>query len=118
MPPNLFIVGAMKAGTTSLHNYLNSQPDVYMSPMKEPSFFTRIQPFPEPQYAGPVISSEADYRRLFESATSQRIIGESSISYLWDNRTASLLANRIPNARIIIILRDPVDRAYSQLLSS
>lgn len=116
MFPNLFIVGAAKAGTTSLHNYLNSHPDIYMSPMKEPRFFSRMQSSPEPQYSVSVISSEADYRRLFKAATSQRIIGESSISYLWDNRTASLLANRIPNARIIIILRDPVDRAYSHYL--
>ena len=109
-------MGAQKAGTTSLHNYLNSHPDVYMSPNKEPRFFCRVQPFPEPPYANPAISSEADYLRLFEAATSQRIMGESTPYYLWDNRTPSLIANRIPNARIIIILRDPVDRAYSHYL--
>ena len=116
MFPNLFIVGAAKAGTTFLHNILNNHPDVYMSPEKEPRFFSRMQPFPESQHCLPAISGEANYRRVFKGATSQRIIGESSTSYLWDNQTASLLKNRIPNARIIIILRDPVERAYSHYL--
>ena len=112
--PNLFIVGAAKAGTTSLWKALNAFPDVYMSPLKEPHYFSQVDPRPEWAAHFPVIRSEREYLRLFAGARAVAYVGEASTSYLWSAaRSADAIWDHSPNARIIAVLRDPIERAYS-----
>ncbi len=112
--PNLFLVGAAKAGTTSVYDALARHPAIYMSPVKEPHYFSRIQPSAERQAFFPHVSDEASYLALFADATSELLIGEASTSYLWDTEAAERIKRTVPKASILIILRDPVERAYSQ----
>jgi hypothetical protein len=112
--PNLFLVGAAKAGTTSVYDALARHPAIYMSPVKEPHYFSRIQPSPERRAFFPHVSDEASYLALFEGAAGERLVGEASTSYLWDTETAERIKRSVPQASILIIVRDPVERAYSQ----
>ncbi|MGH2663994.1 MAG: sulfotransferase family protein [Actinomycetota bacterium] len=102
--PNLFIVGAVKAGTTSLYRYLDDHPDIYMSPVKEPDFFTHEGADPDA------------YLGLFEGASGEKLLGEATPWYLARPGTAERIRNVSPDAKILIMLRDPVSRAYSQYL--
>jgi hypothetical protein len=112
--PNLFLVGAAKAGTTSVYNHLDRHPAIYMSPMKEPHFFSRIEPAPRWRDFFPHVANEGDYLALFAGATNEDFLGEASTSYLWDRQAAERIKRVVPEARILIMLRDPIDRAYSQ----
>ena len=111
--PNFFIVGAAKAGTTSLYYYLEEIPGVYMSKVKEPYYFSPnyIQLYP-----GETVTDKEEYLRLFENASSYTAVGEASPSYLWDPDSPKLIHQAVPTARIIMMLRDPVERAYSHYL--
>jgi hypothetical protein len=139
--PNFFIVGAPKAGTTSLYHYLDQHPDIYMSPMKEPCHFSyevRPENF-EPslrgraiqlekdvreylrgpmdrKFSGGIVAEWSDYLRLFAAATTQQAVGEASVNYLMSRSAPGAIASRIPHARIIMVLRSPVERAFSQYL--
>jgi hypothetical protein len=112
--PNLFLVGAAKAGTTSLYGELARHPAIFMSSMKEPHYFSRIQPSPGRAAFFPHISDQGDYLALFDRATDEQLVGEASTSYLWDREAAGRIQQVSPGARILIMLRDPVERAYSQ----
>jgi hypothetical protein len=114
MWPNLFLVGAAKAGTTSVYEELARHPAIYMSPIKEPHFFSRIEPSPERAAFFPHVSDEREYLALFDRVAGERLIGEASTSYLWDQRAAERIRRVAPEASILIMLRDPVARAYSQ----
>jgi len=120
--PNLFIVGAQKCGTSSLTMMLKFHPEVFMSFPKEPGYLA----FGESGYTFPgahgkpgdasryVVTSEADYLGLFESAgVGQKILGEASTWYLTFPGMASRLKAFNPEAKVVVILRNPVDRAYS-----
>jgi hypothetical protein len=111
--PNLFIVGAAKAGTTSLHDYLDQHPEVFMSPVKEPHFFSGIEPAPELAAFFPSIRDEAAYLNLFTGASDEKVLGEASTSYLAYPKTAAAIKRVNSDARIVIMLRDPVERAHS-----
>lgn len=112
--PNFFIVGAARAGTTSLYEYLRPIEGVYLSPVKEPRYFSTVA---EPQsYAPPPIRSEAEYLKLFKAAKKQTAIGEASPQYLCDPAAPEAIHAAAPGARIIMILRDPVERAFSHYL--
>jgi len=110
--PNFLILGAAKAATTSLYHYLAQHSDVYMSPLKEPRFFSSEGP----EVAEPVIRTRQAYERLFDAVTSERAIGEASPQYLNDPAAPGRISADLPNARLIVSLRDPVDRAYSSYL--
>jgi hypothetical protein len=114
--PNFFIVGAAKAGTTSLHMYLERHPQVYMCPMMEPHFFSRVGERSGGQHFVDVISDEASYLALFEGAAGYPAVGERSNSYLGLEETADSIHERVPEARIIVLLRDPIERAHSHYL--
>jgi hypothetical protein len=105
---NLFLVGAAKAATTSLWRYLQAHPEVFMARIKEPHFFSR---------GGvdgiPVAKTEDAYLALFAKAGTARYRGEASVSYLWDGAAAGAIKAWAPDGRILISLRDPVERAYS-----
>ncbi len=102
--PNFFILGAAKSGTTSLHRYLNQHPDIFMSRIKEPTFFCE---------GFQVVKNPIRYFGLFDSAKGEKIIGESSHAYMTDPSSARLLKGLFPSAKFVIILRNPADRAYS-----
>ncbi|MGH2964539.1 MAG: sulfotransferase [Solirubrobacterales bacterium] len=114
MWPNLFLVGAAKAGTTSVYDELARHPAIYMSPMKEPHYFSRIRPSHERAAFFPHITDEDEYKALFDGVTEERLVGEASTSYLWDANAAERIQGVAPDASILIMLRNPVERAYSQ----
>lgn len=120
--PNLFLVGAQKSGTTSLALALDSHPDVFMSRVKEPGWLA----FGERGFrfldghgrtcraAQWVVRSEAEYLSLFDDAPPTcRYRGEASTWYLSERGMPERLHEYNPDARIIAILRQPADRAYS-----
>jgi len=111
--PNFFIVGAAKSGSTSLYEYLNQTPGIYMSPVKEPHFFVSKEFASRFDW---VTMNKKKYLTLFKNASNEIAIGEASPSYLRDPQAANLIHNTVPNAKIIIILRDPVERAFSAYL--
>src|SRR5919109_998147 len=111
--PNFFIVGAQKAGTTSLYHYLKEIPGVYMSRVKEPAYFAPNYVRPDP---GRFLRDKKEYLRLFENAMGYIAVGEATPIYLWDPDAPKLIHQTVPYARIIIILRDPIERAYSNYL--
>jgi hypothetical protein len=123
--PNFFIVGAPKAGTTSLHEYCRHHPDVFMSTPKEPHFFSSVDSIPawrgqrgEVHASGrhrivPTVRDPKDYAALFESADRFRVRGESSTSYLSDPLSPNRIRLFNPDARAVAMLRNPVSRAVS-----
>lgn len=106
--PNFFLVGAARAATTSLWEWLRGHPEIYMSPLKETHFFASGKP-----QVVPVIRSEREYLRLFRGVRDEKVIGEASPSYLRDPEAPGRIKEVSPDARILIVLRDPVARAYS-----
>lgn len=101
--PNFFIVGAQKSGTTSLFYYLKQHPDIYMCPRKEPAYFM----------PGKGIDDYDIYLKGFKGAGKSAVIGEASTGYLYDKHAVLEIHNKFPDARIVIILRNPVDMAFS-----
>lgn len=108
--PNFFIVGAARSGTTSLHEYLSRVRGIHMSHIKEPSFFA------EEVGALAYHFNEEEYLSLFRPKNGENILGESSVMYLVDSSAPSRIHARISDAKIVIMLRDPIDRAYSHFL--
>ncbi|MGB3536453.1 MAG: sulfotransferase domain-containing protein [Microcoleaceae cyanobacterium] len=105
--PNFIIIGAAKSGTTTLYEYLCRHRQVYMSLPKEPDFFSL-----DSNYARGIDW----YRSLFASAQSDQICGEASTTYSrlqQHPKTIERLVDVLPNAKLIYIMRHPVDRAYS-----
>jgi Sulfotransferase family len=90
--PNFFIIGAQKAGTTSLYYYLKQHPQIYMSPRKEPHFFEGMHSdFYRPARATLPVTDLADYQALFEGVTDEKAIGEASASYLYSPKAPALI---------------------------
>jgi len=102
MLPNFIIIGAMRSGTTSLTHYLRSHPDVFMSTPKEPHFFDR-------NYERGLDS----YKACFSGVAGEKAIGEATQTYLYDEQAIVHMAETLPDVRLVAILRNPVDRAYS-----
>jgi hypothetical protein len=120
MLPNFFIVGANKAGTTSLHNYLASHPEIFMSRIKEPMYFTlkdateeKKRKYAEQNQMNNAIYTVEDYQDLFKESIGYKAIGESSTAYLGNPKAPKEIKKEIPSAKIIILLREPIDRAIS-----
>ena len=117
--PNFVLIGAQKAGTTAIAHYLAQHPQIYMSSMKEPGFFD-FEDHP-PNFKGPqdqslytsVISKFDDYVKLFDAVTDEIAIGEATTWYLYSKRAPHRIKHYIPEAKLIVILRNPVDRAFS-----
>jgi hypothetical protein len=113
--PNFFIVGAARCATTSLYEYLSSRPDVFMSPVKEPNFFSKPRIGHPDEFAHGVRERSA-YERLFSGADGFAYVGEASTSYLTNEAAPERIKRASPQAKIIASLRDPVERAYSDFL--
>jgi hypothetical protein len=135
MLPNFFVVGAPKAGTTSLYHYLDQHPAIYMSPVKEPAFFApdlvelkqqlgiaasddaELRAYldgPMTQRRSGVVTEWEQYLKLFKNVTHETAVGEVSGNYLGSTRAPASIRERLPHARIVMILRDPVERLFSQ----
>ena len=117
MRVDFFIVGAPKAGTTSLYHYLKEHPQIEMSSQKEPDYFsdTAIQE-QGLYYNKNRIDTEEKYNRLFNTQKKDVIFGEGSVSYLFYPNVAQDIKAYNPIAKIIIMLRNPIDRAFSHYL--
>jgi hypothetical protein len=109
--PNFLIIGAGKSGTTSLYRYLAQHPEVYMSPAKEPSYFKQPQGLRGRERMH--VRTLEEYAALFEGATDEKAIGEATPAYLTSADAARRIREAIPEARLIAILRQPADRAFS-----
>ncbi len=118
--PNFLIFGVQKAGTTSVYNYLKQHPEVYLSPVKEPNFFEKDwDQLAEQghQFNPRQIVTFEQYSNLFEAVTNEIAIGEVSPNYLFHYKTSiGQIKRYVPNAKLIAILRNPVDRAISDYL--
>ncbi len=106
--PNFFIIGAPKSGTTALSEYLRQHPNVFFSDPKEPEYYAR-------DFGGRVIEKEKDYECLFEGADRARhlAIGEGSVIYVFSEVAVSNILNDHPEAKFILMLRNPVDLVIS-----
>ena len=102
--PNLFIPGAARSGSTTLHRYLEQHPDIFMTKAKEPNFFN----IDERYYKG-----LKEYSKLFEFSDNYKIRGESSISYMLYPYVVERIKSSITHPKFIVIFRNPIDRAYS-----
>jgi hypothetical protein len=141
--PNFFIVGAPKARTDSLYYELEQHPDVYMSPLKEPCYFSsdirpenfapelqdqardllqRTREYTQGDLAqkrfGGMVTEWNEYLRLFAGVRAEKAIGEGSVCYLWSKTAANAIADRLPDSKIIIVLMDPAERAFAQFQKS
>lgn len=128
---NLFVVGAMKAGTTSFIELLSEHPQIYVSPIKEPHYFVNELPkilyepsrffsleeyflkeFPQPMHIAQV-KKQLHYEQLFSLSTGETYLAEGSTAYLHALESPELLYNYNSEARIVILRRDPLKRAHS-----
>jgi hypothetical protein len=101
--PDFLVIGAQKAGTTALYAYLRWHPGIAGPSWKEVSFFDRHW------WRG-----EAWYRGQFPLRAGERLVGEASPSYLFPPLAPERARSLVPGAKLVALLRDPVDRAYSQ----
>jgi hypothetical protein len=116
MKVDFFIAGAPKAGTTSLYYYLEEHPEIEMSSQKEPDYFSDIPLQEQGMYYGKNRINTLDkYESLFAQKEGV-IYGEGSVSYLFYENVAEDIKKYNPNAKIIIMLRNPIDRAFSHYL--
>ena len=106
--PNFMVVGAAKSGTTSLCNYLAQHPQVFVTNPKEPHFFVKEKPI------GKTVRTWEEYLELYDGAEKFQARGEGSVGYLycWEEASARI-KEFLPSCKIIIILRNPIERAYS-----
>lgn len=113
--PNLFVVGAPKAGTSSLYQYLGQHSDIFIPEIKELHHFS----YPEvadTYYQVEFVQSRDAYLALYEKAATVRWAGDFSPSYLANPAAAERISKHNPDSRIIIVLRNPVDRTISHYL--
>ncbi len=137
--PNFFLVGTVKGGTTALHRYLTSHPQVYVSPIKEVNYFSKDAIHPEHFSADyrhdididiekylcgdrkhPVhiahVTDEITYHKLFDDVNDEIAVGEMSLSYLLYDGVAEKIKSYNGDAKILMMLRNPVERAFSQYI--
>jgi hypothetical protein len=118
--PDFLVIGAPKAGTTALHVALAEHPQLFLSAVKEPKYYM-CGDSPPPSYKGPGdahsnlewIWQRSRYQALFSSAPPDALVGESTPFYLYNRDARRRIAADIPQVRLIAVLRDPVDRLYS-----
>lgn len=102
--PNFFIVGAPKCGTTALHTYLGTHPNIFLCEPKEPNFFSTD--FPTHRY----VTETSDYLKLFRNASAdEKLLGEASAWYLYSQRALANIHRLEPEAKIIAMVRNPID---------
>jgi hypothetical protein len=120
--PDFFLLGAPKAGTTALHAALAQHPQLYLSAVKEPKFYLCDGGPPRRSgQRGPGDAHSAqewvwrrgEYEELFDVAPPGTLRGESTPFYLYDRLAQRRIHADVPDAKLLVVLRDPIDRAYS-----
>jgi hypothetical protein len=119
--PDFLVIGAPKAGSTAVHAALAQHPQLFLSVPKEPKYFLTDGPPQRMHHRGPGDAHSARewiwqrdrYERLFAAAPAGTLRGESTPFYLWDRNAHKRIAAAIPDVKLIAVVRDPVDRAYS-----
>lgn len=134
--PDFLIVGAPRSGTTSLYNYLAQHPHLQMSRQKEPAFFHFLDSPPDfrkmaERYSTRLLKESIDryqrarrlavidegsYSRMWSREPAIRMRGEATPTYLFDPAARDQIQKRLSNPKVLILLRNPIDRAYSQYL--
>ena len=119
--PTFLVIGAARSGTTALYLYLRQHPNVFMAKGKETNFFAfegEALDFrgPGAEFVNNSVASLDEYRKLFADAPADAAIGEASPLYLYAPRAAGRIHARLPDARLIAILRNPIEQAYSHYL--
>ncbi|WP_299487742.1 sulfotransferase domain-containing protein [Acaryochloris sp. IP29b_bin.137] len=107
--PNFLIIGAPKSGTTSLYYNLKKHPQIYMSPLKEIHFFHKHKDYIDHE-------DLSKYQNYFKNVNKESAIGEATTTYLYSINAPGSIQRFIPNAKLIAVLRNPIDRAYSEYL--
>lgn len=123
--PDFLLIGAPKAGSTALHDALGLHPQLYPAPVKEPKYFLSPDRPPDPTgQRGPGDAHSArewvwrrrDYERLFAAARPAQLCYESTPFYLWHHGAHRHIAATLPQVKLIAVIRDPIERAYSNWL--
>jgi hypothetical protein len=137
--PNFFVIGVAKGGTTSLHHYLSQHPEVYLTPIKETNYFASddideqnlhpvyrkdihldLEAYIEQGMKRMVhiahVRSKQHYQALYSKASNEKAIGEISNSYIICPSAMSKIKAQFPEAKLIFLLRNPIDRAWSHFL--
>jgi len=136
--PNFFVIGAPKAGTTSLYSRLSKHPDIFLSPIKEPNHFCtdlhalagssslndrlplNIENYLSSRNRKAIqsawVTDRNQYRRLFDNAGSRPAVGECSTTYMYSESAAKRIAEFCPHAKVISVLRSPAERAFSHYM--
>ncbi len=113
--PNFIIFGAIKSGTGALYQYLSHHPQIFLSPVKEPRYFTRgkkskvLNNSKGSKY--PSVNTLEDYSMQFAGVKSEIAIGEASSNYIYSRAAAAEIKKLIPDVKLIATLRNPIDRA-------
>lgn len=121
--PNFLVIGAGRAGTTSVDRYLKQHPDVFIPDVKAPSHFfchglERIEdPYLRLVTRNYFVPDPKDYEALFDGVTGETAIGEVSPVYLAALHVAPRIASRLPGVRLVALLRHPVDRVYARFVA-
>jgi sulfotransferase family protein len=120
--PTFVIIGAENTGTVALHRYLVQHPGIFMAPVRDPLFFAFAGE--HPAFSGPgdvelqrrIVTTLEQYLGLFENGAHCRVRGELSGAYLYYPAAARRLRELAPDTKLIVTLRCPADRAYSNFL--
>jgi hypothetical protein len=121
--PTFIVIGAARSGSTAVYEYLTQHPDVFMSEPKEPHYFA----FPGERldFRGPgddllmnqaAITDRWRYSQLFAQASGAKAVGEASVSYLYYPAAARRIKESIPGVKLVCVLRNPADRAFSSYM--
>ena len=102
--PNFLIIGAQKSGTTTLYHAFKQHPEIYLPEVKELNYFFHESKF----------SKGIEYYKSFFQPTTEKAIGEASPGYICHPASPKRIYDALPDIKIILILRNPIDRAYSQ----
>jgi hypothetical protein len=116
--PDFLVIGAYKSGTTALHHHLRAHPGLFLPERKEPNHFAfagDTAPFTHPAAAGSV-RDRSSYDALFAGAPAGSVIGEVSPAYLAVPGSCDRIRAALPAVRLVAVLRNPVERAYSDFL--
>jgi hypothetical protein len=117
--PDFLVIGAAKSGTTSLFYNLRDHPEVFCPPVKELNYFSQgeegLTPGrgPGDQQATTWTESRDAYASYFQGRENETVVGEASVSYLYSPVSAARIHESIPDVKLIAVLRDPVERAWS-----
>ena len=114
--PNFLLIGAAKSGTTAIYAYIKQHPEIFMSTPKELRFFSYPGSYPEgldEKYIHKGVTTLDEYIAHFDGVKGEKAIGEASPMYIYTPGTAERIKETIPGVKLLAILRNPVDRAYS-----